>query len=196
MTTRINLLPWRELRRKELGRQVLRGSIAAWVLMVLVVFYIHYVHFKTLINDQNARNTYLTEQIHKLDKQITNIREIKKKKEALIARMNVIEQLQRDRTQIVHIMDDLVRKLPEGMYLTSLKKSGKNITLQGIAQSNARISALMRNLDSSEWFTNPNLDVINVTQQGGERVSRFTLRVNQKEKAKDSQDESGGVAQQ
>lgn len=179
--TRINLLPWREMRRKELNRQVLRGGIFAWFLMGLIVFYVH-LHFGGLIGDQQQRNDYLNKEIAILNTQIKDINKLKKKKEALIARMEIIQQLQRDRTQIVHVLDDLVRKLPKGMYLTTLKKQGKNITLTGIAQSNARISALMRNLDSSEWFANPNLDVINVAQQKGNRVSRFTLRVSQIDK--------------
>jgi type IV pilus assembly protein PilN len=182
--TRLNLLPWREMRRKELDKQVLRGSIFAWALMALAVFYVHYYYYGGLIDDQRQRNDYLTKEIATLDEQIQSIKNIKRRKEALIARMEVIQQLQRDRTQIVHVLDDLVRKLPEGMFLTSLSKKGKNISLVGVAQSNARISALMRNLDSSEWFANPNLDVINVTQSGGARVSKFTLRVTQADTSK------------
>jgi type IV pilus assembly protein PilN len=173
---------------------VLRGSIAAWVLMGLVVFYVHSFYFSGLIKDQRQRNGYLQGEISKLNRQIKDIKEIKKKKRALIARMEVIQQLQRDRTEIVHVLDDLVRKLPEGMYLTWVKKAGKKITLKGVAQSNARISTLMRNLDSSNWFANPNLDVINVAQHGGERVSHFTLRVNQTEKPKNKGNNKAGVA--
>jgi type IV pilus assembly protein PilN len=177
--TRINLLPWREMRRKELGKQVLRGSIFAWALMALTVFYVHYYYYGGLIDNQRQRNDYLSKEIANLNEQIQSINSIQQRKEALIARMEVIQQLQRDRAQIVHVLDDLVRKLPEGLYLTALSKKGKNISLAGVAQSNARISALMRNLDSSDWFANPNLDVINVTQEGGDRVSKFTLRVSQ-----------------
>jgi type IV pilus assembly protein PilN len=91
--------------------------------------------------------------------------------------MNVIYELQGDRTQVVHVFDDLVRKLPEGIYFTSVKQKGKSIAIKGVAQSNARVSALMRNLESSDWFADPNLDVINVRAEGSDRVSTFSLRV-------------------
>lgn len=96
--------------------------------------------------------------------------------------MRVIQQLQMDRTQVVHLFDDLVRKLPEGVYLTGLKQSGQIITLTGNAQSNARVSAFMRNLDASDWFAKPDLEVVNVRSRGNDRVSEFTLRVSQKVK--------------
>lgn len=182
--TRINLLPWRELRRKEVDRQLVSIGVAAAVLMALVVFY-GYLHMGALIEQQTKRNQYLEEEIKKVEAQISEIKELKKKRDALVARMQVIQQLQSDRTQVVHAFDDLVRKLPEGMYLTSMKQAGKSITLQGIAQSNARVSSFMRNLDSSNWFANPDLDVINVQAKGNERVSQFTLRINQVNKAQD-----------
>lgn len=184
MTTRLNLLPWREIRRKEQDRQLLTLSIGAWICMALAVFYVH-IHVTGLIDEQNGRNQFLKQQIAKVEKEIKEIRELKKQRQALIARMGVIYQLQVDRTQIVHIFDDLVRKLPEGVYFTKLAQRGRNFTLNGIAQSNARVSALMRNLDSSEWFTNPNLDVINVKQKSNDRVSTFKLRVKQATKKTD-----------
>jgi type IV pilus assembly protein PilN len=176
--TRINLLPWRELRRKQVSMQILRGSIFTWALVALIVFYGN-LHFNGLIDDQNKRNKYLQDQITKLEKEIKDINKIKDKKQALIARMEVIQKLQRDRTQIVHVFDDLVKKLPEGMYIQAFKREGNNITLNGVAQSNARISTLMRNLDSSEWFSNPSLEVINVGTERGEteRLHKFILRV-------------------
>ncbi len=181
--TRINLLPWREIRRRERDRQILTGSFLSWMLMGLVVFY-GWWHMNGLIDFQSSRNGFLTQETAKLDKQIKEIREIKRRKESLLARMEVIQSLQSNRTQIVHVFDDLVRKLPKGVYLTSLKKKGKNITLAGYAQSNARISSLMRSLDSSDWFANPNLNVINVTPSGESRVSKFTLQVKEEKKKK------------
>ncbi len=174
--TRINLLPWREMRRRQLDLQVLRGSFFAWALMGLVSLYAH-LHLSGKINTQNNRNAYIQKEIGKLDEQIKEIKELKKKRTDLISRMDVIQRLQGDRTRIVHIFDDLVRKLPEGVYLTGLKKQGKSINLTGIAQSNGRISLFMRQLDASEWYTNPRLQVINITQDGGLRVSKFTLQV-------------------
>ncbi|NOZ09574.1 MAG: PilN domain-containing protein [Gammaproteobacteria bacterium] len=174
--TRINLLPWREMRRRQLDLQVLRGSFFAWALMGLISLYAH-LHLNGKISAQNNRNAYIQKEIKKLDAQIKEIKELKKKRAALISRMDVIQSLQGDRTRIVHIFDDLVRKLPEGIYLTGLKKRGKSVTLTGIAQSNGRISLFMRQLDASEWYTNPRLQVINIAQEGGLRVSKFTLQV-------------------
>ncbi len=179
--TRLNLLPWRDLRRKEQDRQLLSISVGVWLLMGLIVFYAH-LHVSGLIENQQKRNDFLVKETKKLDEEIKEIKELQAARAALLARMRVIQQLQLDRTQIVHLFDDLVRKLPEGVYLTSLKQTGLIITLTGIAQSNARVSALMRNLDASDWFTKPDLDVINVKIKGNDRVSEFTLRVNQKVK--------------
>jgi type IV pilus assembly protein PilN len=177
--TRLNLLPWRDLRRKEQDRQLLSIAAGVWILMGLVIFYAH-LHVTGLIENQQKRNEFLVKETKKLDEEIKEIRELQAARAALLARMRVIQQLQMDRTQIVHMFDDLVRKLPEGVYLTSLKQSGQTITMIGIAQSNARVSALMRNLDASDWYTKPDLDVINVKSKGNDRVSEFTLRVNQK----------------
>lgn len=176
MATRINLLPWREIRRKEQDRQLLSASVGAWILMGLAVFFAMY-HMNGLIEHQNKRNGFLQTEIAKLEKQIQEINKLKSRKQALIARMEIIQQLQRDRTQIVHVFDDLVRKLPKGVYFTGLTKQQNRITLTGFAQSNARVSNLMRNLDRSDWFTNPNLDIVNSQQGEGARISKFTLRV-------------------
>ena len=177
--TRLNLLPWRDLRRKEQDRQLLSIAVGVWILMGLVIFYAH-LHVSGLIENQQKRNDFLVQETKKLEEEIKEIRELQAARAALLARMRVIQQLQLDRTQVVHLFDDLVRKMPEGVYLTSLKQAGPIITLTGNAQSNARVSALMRNLDASEWYTKPDLDVINVKTKGNDRVSEFTLRVSQK----------------
>lgn len=180
-TTRINLLPWREMRRKEQDRQLLSIGVGAWILMGLVIFYAH-LHMSGLIENQQKRNEFLNGEIKKVEEEIKEIRELQAARNALLARMRVIQQLQLDRTQVVHLFDELVRKTPEGVYLMTLKQAGPTLTLTGAAQSNARVSAFMRNLDASDWYTKPELDVINVKVKGGERVSEFTLRVNQKVK--------------
>lgn len=177
--TRLNLLPWRDLRRKEQDRQLLSIAVGVWILMGLVIFYAH-LHVSGLIENQQKRNEFLDKETKKLDEEIKEIRELQAARAALLARMRVIQQLQMDRTQVVHLFDDLVRKMPEGVYLTSLKQTSPVITLTGNAQSNARVSALMRNLDASDWYTKPELDVINVKTVGNDRVSEFILRVNQK----------------
>ena len=179
--TRLNLLPWRDLRRKEQDRQLLSIAVGVWILMGLVIFYAH-LHVSGLIENQQKRNEFLDKETKKLDEEIKEIRELQAARAALLARMRVIQQLQLDRTQVVHLFDDLVRKMPEGVYLTTLKQAGPVITLTGNAQSNARVSALMRNLDASDWYTKPELDVINVKTKGHDRVSEFTLRVNPKVK--------------
>ena len=190
MTTRINLLPWREMQRKEQDRQLLSIAVGAWILMGVVIFYAH-VHVSSLIENQNRRNDFLNQEIAKVDKEIKEIAALKKQRAALIARMNVIYELQSDRTQVVHIFDELARKLPEGIYFSSLKHTGNNIALQGMAQSNARVSALMRNLASSDWFANPELEVITSKAAGSDRVSSFSLNVKQSEKQKKKLTDTG-----
>jgi type IV pilus assembly protein PilN len=193
MTTRINLLPWREMRRRERDRQILMAGAGLWVLMGLAVLYA-WLHMNGLIDHQRARNDFLKTEIAKLDKTIAEINELKKQKAALLARMEVIQSLQRNRAQVVHVMDDLVRKLPKGVYFTALGTKGLGVTLDGMAQSNARVSALMRNLDSSDWFTNTSLDVINVTSQGGPSISKFAVRVNQQTPKAPAEPAAGGAA--
>jgi len=190
MTTRINLLPWREMQRKEQDRQLLTIAVGAWILMGVVIFYAH-VHVSSLIENQDRRNDFLNQEIAKVDKEIKEIAALKKQRAALIARMNVIYELQSDRTQVVHLFDELARKLPEGIYFSSLKHTGNNIALQGMAQSNARVSALMRNLASSDWFANPELEVITSKAAGSDRVSSFSLNVKQSEKQKKKLTDTG-----
>lgn len=176
MTTRINLLPWREMRRKQQDRQLLFIAASSWVLMGAILGFV-YVHMGTLIETQNLRNKYLQDEIAKVEKDIKEISEIKKQRQDLVARMNIIYQLQGDRTAIVHMFDELARRLPEGVYLKNLRSTGNSVSLQGSAQSNARVSALMRSLSASNWFANPELEIINVREQGGDRLSEFSLSV-------------------
>jgi type IV pilus assembly protein PilN len=176
MTTRINLLPWREMRRKEQDRQLLTIAVGAWILMGVIIFYAH-VHVSALIENQNKRNEFLNQEIAKVELEIKEIAELKKKRADLIARMNVIYQLQGDRAKVVHLFDELARKLPEGVYLRSLVHTSSNIAVKGVAQSNARVSALMRNLAASDWFADPELEVITVKPRGSDRVSEFSMRV-------------------
>jgi type IV pilus assembly protein PilN len=176
----INLLPWREDLRKQRKRDffIIVGSAA--FAMVLAVVFLHF-YFVSLIENQDARNAYMQGEIKKVEAQIKEIQELEKKKAQLIARMQVIDQLQKNRPEVVHVFDELVRLVPEGMYLTSIVQKERIITIEGNAQSNARVSALMRALDASEWFTNPMLDVIQAkTSKGEEGLQTFKLRVSQK----------------
>jgi type IV pilus assembly protein PilN len=176
--TAINLLPWREMRRKEHQRQFFSVSAGAAILMAMIVFYIH-IHIGGLIGAQNDRNTFLKDEISKVEKMIAEIRTLQSEKQALLARMNIIQQLQTRRPEIVHIFDEIVRAVPGGIYLTSIKQQGTSFTIEGVAQSNARVSSFMRNLDTSDWFANPRLEVIEANDKDKVRTSRFKLLVSQ-----------------
>jgi type IV pilus assembly protein PilN len=176
--TSLNLLPWREQQRQERNRKLLTGCVAAWLVTAGLVFLAsQYVDGQ--IDHQRARNQFMQAEIAQLNRVIREIEDLKQRKQDLLARMEVIQQLQANRAQIVHVFDDLVHKLPSGVYLESVSKSGKTISLKGVAQSNGRISNLMRNLDSSDWFTNASLQVVEVNDQAGIRVSRFDLRISE-----------------
>ena len=156
---RINLLPWREELRKEQQRQFLTILGLSAVLMGLIVLAVH-IQVASMIKHQNSRNDFLNQEIVKVEKQIKEINNLEKEKQNLLARMQVIETLQRNRPEIVHLFDEIVKVMPEGTYLTSMKQSGKSLVLNGVAQSNARVSALMRNIDGSPWLSNPQLQII------------------------------------
>lgn len=173
------------MRRKTQDTQLISVAVGSCVLMLAIVG-LAWWQLNAMIEHQENRNAFLKQEIKKVEEELKEIKELEKRRDDLIARMNVIEQLQQDRTRIVHVFDDLVRKLPEGVYLTALKQTGTSFTISGVAQSNARVSTFMRNLDSSEWFVNPDLDVINVSAKGNDRLSQFTLRVHQKIKPKEA----------
>ena len=176
MTT-INLLPWRESLRKEKQQQfigVLGGSVAVMLLIVGVV----HLHVEGMIDSQSARNSFLQSQIDRVEKQIVEIDAIEKEKQNLLARMNVIQELQQGRSEMVHVFDQMVRVVPDGVYITKIEQEETTLTMQGMAQSNARVSSLMRNLDASEWFKEPKLDEITSSKnKQGMRESRFKLVV-------------------
>ena len=156
---RINLLPWRaerrKLRQKEFVTMLGLAALAGVVLWFLVNTY-----YNGQISGQNERNAYLKDQISQVDKQITEIDQLDKKKSKLLARKRVIEQLQANRSQMVHLFDSLVRTIPDGVILTSIQQDGDKLTLEGRSQSNARVSTYMRNLEGSGWMTKPDLSVI------------------------------------
>lgn len=177
MAININLLPWREeLRRKR--ERAFYYTLAAAVLLGVGVVFITHAEISDRINYQHARNELLKDAIAQLEEKITTIQELKETKKKLIARMNVIQKLQQGRGEAVHLLYQVVATLPEGLYLTSLKESGNRITVTGIAESNARISNYMKNLDSSHWLADPKLSVIEVKDDGDFRSSHFTLAVN------------------
>lgn len=174
----VNLLPWREERRRQRDRRMLANGVLIWVLCGVVVFS-GFSFLKNKQNYQEKRNQYLSGEISKLDIKIKEIKTLRRQKENLLVRMEVIQNLQRERRKVVHLFDDIVRKLPEGVYYRTLAKKKNNFILNGTAQSNARVSDLMNKLDSSEWFANPNLNVIDVTPRQGVRLSQFKLRISE-----------------
>jgi type IV pilus assembly protein PilN len=176
MSARINLLPHRLERRKRARTHfVVLGAMTAALGLVIVAT--GWFVLSQKISGQDDRNRFLKAEIAKLDKEIDEIKEVKDKIAALLARKQVIETLQTDRVQTVHLLDELVRQMPEGVFLKSVKQTGPNIVLVGYAQSNARVSTLMRNIESSPWLSNPNLVEIKATTLGKMRISEFNLRL-------------------
>lgn len=156
---RINLLPWREKLRKQRQRDFGLMILGALVLTLLGMGYWHWYN-QGLIDHQNARNRFLENEIAKVDKEIKEIRDLEKTRQKLIARMKVIEDLQVSRPQIVHLFDELVTVVPDGAFLTKMAQSGGNLILNGRAQSNARVSTYMRNIEASPWLNDPKLRII------------------------------------
>ncbi|MGD8672430.1 MAG: PilN domain-containing protein [Thiogranum sp.] len=181
----INLLPWREELRKQKQQQFAVVAAGTAILGGLLVLLAH-IQMDGLIEQQNQRNKFMDTQIAELDKKIAKIKDLEKTKTALLARMDIIQQLQHSRPQSVHLMDQLVYTLPDGVYLNKITQKGNALTLSGIAQSNARVSAYMRNIDNSKWMTQPKLDVIETKDDDHRRTAEFILRASQA--APDSKD--------
>ncbi len=174
---RINLLPWREERRKARQTQfnILTGIVAAAGAVTVGLIYLA---MGTAISIQNDRNNFLTQQIGLEDKQIEKIKGLQDTKQALLARMQIIEQLQGSRPTVVHLFDQLIKTLPPGVYLTSVSENGDALSLEGTAESSARISTYLRNIDASPWLGDPNLQVVqkDPSKNGAQRFS-ITARV-------------------
>lgn len=175
---RINLLPWREEQRKERMKQFQTMAGLAAFLMLAIILLVH-IRIGGFIDNQTSRNSYLQQEIKTLEKKIAEIKELENEKSNLLARMNIIQQLQSSRPQVVHVFDQMVSTIPTGVYLTNIKNTGPIITLDGFAQSNARVSSYMRNVDDADWLTSPRLDVIETQNDKGQRISKFTLVVKQ-----------------
>ena len=199
---RINLLPWREERRKQRQREFY-GMLGFAALSGVVLSGLLWFFYSQQISGQNERNAYLETEIAKVKEQNKEIERLDKQKERLLARKKVIEELQGKRSQMVHLFDSLVRTIPDGVVLTALKQEGDTLTLEGRTQSNARVSAYMRNLENSGWMTNPELSIIEARAQdaqekGGSVVDIkslpyvFTLKV-QLPAPSDGQSEGGDV---
>jgi len=174
---RINLLPHREIRRKQQQQQffILLGGV---IVIGAVVWFVVHTYLDEQHELQMSRNKYLQDEIVKLDKQIAEIQKLKDQTAALLARKRVVETLQGNRAEVVHLLDQLVRQLPDGVYLKSIKQSGPRVTINGFTQSQARVSTLMRNLESSPQLENPGLVEIKAVTQSGQRINEFLMNIN------------------
>ena len=180
--SRINLLPHREERRKRARQHffVVAGGTA--IVGVLIVGLMH-TFYAAKIETQNDRNKFLRNEIVKLDRDIAEIKKLRDEIQALLARKQVIETLQADRAQTVHLLDELVKQMPEGVFLKSLSQKGMRIQLLGYAQSNARVSTLMRNIEASRWLGSPELIEVKAASVEKKRVSEFNLYMSLKREA-------------
>jgi type IV pilus assembly protein PilN len=192
--TRINLLPWREELRQEQKKQFALMSVMTCVLAAAIVGLIHF-QMQAKIDYQLSRNSFMTNQITKVDEEIKEISELKKVRRSLIERMEVIQDLQGSRPSIVHLFSEIVASVPNGVYLESLAQTGNNLLINGQAESNARVSTYMRNLSASEWLKDPNLTIIEVEDITVNRISTFTLTVKQTSPnaTEDEQEDDGGL---
>jgi type IV pilus assembly protein PilN len=174
---RINLLPWREQQRKDRKLAFTVGIFGA-LIGAAVVSFIGYLYYGSLIEAQQARNDRLRNEITTLDREIEEINRLDAEKQKFIARMQIIEKLQRSRPEIVHVFDTFVRTIPDGTYLTSITQSGSRFKIQGVAQSATRVSSFMRNIAGSEWLKEPELEVVE-DKKGNSLGSDFTLYADQ-----------------
>jgi type IV pilus assembly protein PilN len=174
---RVNLLPHRAEKRRARQIQFIALCVISVVLAGLLVGSVE-VAISTQISYQERRNAYLKEQTAELDKQIAEIKKLREQTQALLARKNVVEGLQSTRSDVVHLLDQMLRILPDGVYLKSLKQTGNKIVLLGFAQSNARVSTLMRAVEDSPWLDSPALVEIKATGSGAGRINEFTLNFN------------------
>jgi len=173
---RVNLLPYRQLRRAQQQRlfMVLSVVVAGLGLAAVVIGQVQLINAK---NAQDRRNAFLKTEIAKLDKQIAEIKQLRDKTQDLLARKNVVESLQGNRTEAVRLFDELTRRLPDGLYLKSVKQSGDSLALSGYAQSSARVSTYMRALDETPLFQDPSLVEVKAAQVGNLRVNEFSMNV-------------------
>jgi type IV pilus assembly protein PilN len=171
---RINLLPWREELRQKRKKDFLM-ALGGAVLIAGFITMATKLTVKQWIQNQESRNTVLKTEITELDRQIDQILGLENQKERLLARMDIIEQLQRSRPEIVHLFDELVDALPEGVFLTDISQAAARIEISGTAQSSTRVSALMRNIDGSDWLRDPGLDVVQTVVNGAARNAQFTI---------------------
>jgi type IV pilus assembly protein PilN len=171
---RINLLPWREQDRKIRRREFMIAAVAA-VIAAMLFTGAGKLLYASWIASQNEKNNLLKREIVKLDAQIADIQDLENRKQRLVARMEIIEKLQRSRPEVVHLFDEMVKTVPDGIYLTQLKETNRKLEIHGVAQSSTRVSTFMRNIDASTWMDNPVLQVVESTKDSTSGGSSFTL---------------------
>jgi type IV pilus assembly protein PilN len=152
------------------------GAVLAAIAVIMLTMMV----YSQMISGQERRNTRLTEEINELQRSIEEIDGLERQKERLLARMEIIDQLQKSRPEIVHLFDELTRQLPEGVYLTGVKQSGSRIEVRGVAQSSTRVSALMRQIDASEWLADPEVERVETTTAGASRQAEFIVYLKQR----------------
>jgi len=185
---RINLLPWRDEQRQEKKKEFFT-VLAGFCILGVLCGYVWVSTVQGAIDNQNTRNKRLQDEIAVLQKQVNEIQDLKKRKEELLARMKVIQDLEGTRPVIVRYFDELVRAIPDGLWITNLRRDGEILNIQGVGESTQRVSTLMRNLDSSEWFTNANVTSLSQSPADGEQAQRFNVTVRT---AVPDQDAKGG----
>ncbi len=187
---RINLLPWREEERKRRQRDfmiAMGGSFVAGLLVVVMLV----LAYSSMISNQRDRNRRLEAEIAELEKSITEIDGLEQQKERLLARMEIIEQLQRSRPEVVHLFDEVTRRLPEGVHLRGMNQTGSVVQIRGVAQSSTRVSTLMRQVDSSEWLSDPAVIKVETTEDGPARQAEFVMTMKQVEHSDDDLGDRG-----
>jgi len=189
----INLLPWRaELRR--LQRRNFLSILGLSLILAAGAVGLVQWYYKQRIEYQGSRNSRLEGEIATLNKKIEEIKTLEKEKERLVKRIEAIQTLETNRPLVVRLFDEFVNTLPDGMFLTEVDQKGNAITVKGVAQSQTRVSSFMRNVEASRWVTNPHLEVVQTTTKEGERLSEFTLNVEQVIPKKEGEEEGGGDA--
>jgi type IV pilus assembly protein PilN len=183
----INLLPWREERREERQKQFV-AAVVAGLAFAAFILYTVIAYTNSMIDEQNSRNDYLKQQIAVLDKKIREIKDLEQQRNDLLARMQVIQELQESRPKVVKDFDALVRTVPEGIHLSKVTRNGNTLTLEGVAESNARVSVFMRQLDANLEFDQANLRVVEKSSSNAQAIRKFSLVV--KESSAKQQDKA------
>ncbi|WP_341937336.1 PilN domain-containing protein [Marinimicrobium sp. C2-29] len=187
---KINLLPWREAYRQEKKKEFF-VILAGVVVLSGFLAFLWVSNVQSAITEQNARNRLLNSEISALEKQVSEIEQLKQRREELLARMRVIQDLEGTRPVIVRYFDDMVRAIPDGVYLNLMQREGESIRLEGIAESNNRVSSFMRNLDESDWFAAPNLKSVIAAPEQGEQANSFIMTVRTSAPADETDDDEG-----